>query len=436
MSIVRVIFDKLKSKFLKNTGWLLFEQIYYMGLSLLITSLVARYLGTHNYGLINYGLAFVSIFTTISQLGIGEILVHEIINNRKNTGKIIGTTIGLRIISSVFSIVLIFVLVMFLNPGEIVIQTITFIQSVSLIFLAFDTVKYWFQSNLESKYAVISKSIAFTCVSAWRLILILIKAPVQYFAFATVIEGLVISIFLLIFYFGFKGQRFLFSLKTAKDLLSKSYYFLISGIFVTIYTQLDKIILGQLTDESTVGIFAAAMTISGMWIFVPYSLIDSSRPVIMSLKNKNGELYKKRFKQLFAAIIWISLIASLLITLLSKPIIMILYGEQYITAVGVLNVLIWSKIFSLIGSARTIWLITEDLNKFQIIFLAIGAVTNVGLNLLLIPKFGAIGAAIGAIAAEFISNFIALMLFKDTRPLVKLIIEAFLFKGIKEETMK
>lgn len=425
------LLNKLKGKFFRNTSWLVFEQIFRMLLSLVVTGFVARYLGTTNYGLINYGLAFIAIFTTIGQLGLGEIIVHEIIKNRKNTGNIIGTTIGLRLCSAFLSIIIIYVLVLYLNPNETIVHIITFIQSLSLLFVAVDTVHYWFQSNLESKYAVISKSIAFTIVSIWRLLLVYFAASVEFFAFATILETFVIGVFLIVFYFKFKGPRFSFSFKTAKYLLSKSYYFLISGVLVTIYTQMDKILLGHLTDGATVGIFTAAMAVSGMWLFVPYALIDSARPIIMSLKEENEELYTKRFKQLYSVIIWFSIFASLFITAISKFIILIIYGSQYTDSITVLKILIWSKLFALMGVTRTIWLITEDKNKYQIIFLLIGAVTNVVLNLLLIPKYGAIGAAFGTLLAEFISNFVALFFFKDTRPLLRLIIQSILLKGIK-----
>ena len=68
---------------MKNTSWLLFEQIFRMGLSLIVTSLMARYLGAENFGLINYSLAYIIIFTTITNLGIDNIIVNEIINKKE-----------------------------------------------------------------------------------------------------------------------------------------------------------------------------------------------------------------------------------------------------------------------------------------------------------------------------------------------------------------
>lgn len=427
-----VIKNKLQTKFMRNTGWLLFEQIFRMSLSLVVTSLMARYLGTHNYGLINYGLAYITIFTSVSKLGIDAILVNEIIKNRDKTGNLIGTTIGLRLLSSLFSLLIIAVVVRFLNPNGVTLQIITFIQSISLLFVTFDAVGFWFQSNLQSKFAVISKSIAFTIVSLWRLLLIYLKAPVEYFAIATILEGLVISVFIMVFYYKYKGPRLTASIQTAKYLLSRSYHFIISALLINIYTQMDKIILGQVTGGSTVGIYTAAMTIANLWIFIPNAIIDSARPIIMTEKeNHNEELYRKRFKQLCSSIIWISVVASILITVIAKPIVFILYGQQYTQAVGVLIILIWSRIFSLIGTVSSIWLISENLMKLQKYFVGIGAVVNILLNLAFIPHYGASGSAIATLFAEVLTSTVALLIFRETRPLLKLILNSFNLRNIR-----
>lgn len=431
MSTLALVKSKIKGKFIKNTSWLLFENIFRMVLSMIVTSLMARYLGTHNFGVISYGIAYISIFATISKLGIDSILVHEIIQKREETGKMVGTTIVLRFISSLLSVLIIYVVVAYLNPDNTTLQIITFLQSISLIFVAFDTVGFWFQSNLESKFAVISKSVAFILVSIWRLGLIYFNASVEYFAISTILETFVIGAFIFAYYFKYKGQRLGFSLKIAKGLLSKSYHFIIAGLLVTIYTQISRIMTGQIAGETAVGIYAAAATVSSLWVFVPNSLIESARPVVMTAKSNNEGVYVKRYKQLLCSIIWLGVVASVMITVLSKPIIIIIFGNQYIESIGVLAILIWSRIFSLIGTARSIWLVSENFIKYQKYFVGIGAIVNVVLNLILIPSFGAMGAAVATLFAEIFSSTLALLLFKETRPLLRIIFESFIFKGVK-----
>lgn len=423
--------NKLNTKFIRNTGWLLFEQIFRMGLSLIITSLMARYLGAQDFGLLNYSLAYIIIFTTVSNLGIDSIIVNEIIKKRENTGKIIGSTIYLRLFSSLISIFLIYLIVSYLNPSDTILLIITLLQSISLFFIIFDSIEYWFQSNLQSKYIVIAKSTAFIIVSIWRLALIIFEKPIHYFAIATIIEAAVIGLFIMMFYIRFNGPRLRFSYQIAKQLLFQGYYHFIAGLLIMVYTQIDKIMLGQMTGGATVGIYSAALTISSLWMFIPNALIESARPIIMNSKDQNEKSYIKKNKQLYCSIIWIGIAASVVITLLAKPIILLIYGIQFIDSVNVLIILIWSRIFSLIGTTKAIWLTVENLGKYQVYFVGIGALLNIVLNYLFIPKYGAIGAAVATLFAEMVSTLIACLFFNKTRPLFKLIIESLCFKGVK-----
>lgn len=429
-SLLGKIKEKITNSFFKNTGWLVVEHIFRMILSILVTGLMARYLGTYQYGLISYGMAYITIFTTICKLGIDGILVNEIIRDRKATGELVGTTIILRLISSILSILIIFIIVRYLNPNNILLHIITLIQSFSLIFISLDTVSYWFQSNLQSKYAVIPKSIAFFIASLWRLLLIYFNASIEFFAGATVLESLIVGIFVLGFYFRYGGPRFRVSFNKGKKLLSEGYHFIVAGLLITVYTQMDKIMLGQLGNESMVGIYAAAMTIAGFWMFIPGAIIESARPLIMSAKINNEVAYLKKIKQLYSAIIWIGIIASIFISLLSKQLTLIIFGSAFIESQNVLIGLIWSRIFSLIGVTRSIWLVAENKIRFQKYFVGIGAVVNIILNLIFIPKYGAVGAAVATIFAEIFSSTISLLLFKETRPLLRIIFEAFMFRKV------
>ncbi|MER1987895.1 MAG: flippase [Solibacillus sp.] len=419
------------TKFMRNTGWLVAEQIFKMALSLVVLSLTARHLGAEQFGLLNYSLAFIMVGVTITNLGIDSILVNEFIKNRAETGLLLGTTLVLRFIAALLSIGSTLIVIYLLNPNDTLLFALTAIHAVSLLFVIFDSIDCWFQSNLQSKYAVLAKSIAFFIVSCWRLVFIFMDGSVHTFALATVLEGLFIGLFLLWFYRRHSGPKLSFSLRIAGQLLRRSAYFFIAGLLIIVYTQMDKILLGHLTTHETVGIYMAALTVSSMWMFIANALIESARPIIMTAKLESEQRYMQKNKQLFCAIIWIGISASIIITLLSKPLILFIYGTAFSEAVHVLVILIWSRIFSLLGTVRAIWLTMEGLGQYQVTFVGIAAVINVTLNLVLIPTYGAIGAAIATLLAEIVSAFFAVLLFRKTKPLFRLIIEAFLCKGIR-----
>ncbi|MDO5151715.1 MAG: oligosaccharide flippase family protein, partial [Oscillospiraceae bacterium] len=76
-SIVERIF---KSNFIRNTGWIVFAQIYQMAVQLIIGVISARYLGPSNYGTINYAASYISFFTILCALGLEGIVVKEMVS--------------------------------------------------------------------------------------------------------------------------------------------------------------------------------------------------------------------------------------------------------------------------------------------------------------------------------------------------------------------
>ncbi|MCD8154649.1 MAG: flippase [Clostridiales bacterium] len=431
MDFKRIVKKLKNNSFVTNTGWLVFDKIFHMLLSLAVTSVTARYLGTEGYGLLKFGLAFINIFTIISKLGIDSILVSELVRDREKTGELVGTTIVLRLLSGLCSIVLTGLFTVVLRPGETVVLFITVVQSISLLFIAFDTVDYYFQSVLKSKYTAVSRSIAYPFVCILRIIFIVMKSDVRYFAWATVLDALLISLVMLFFYFKSEKQSLSFSVSTAKYLLKNSYPFIWANLLVTIYTQMDQIMVSTISGDASGGIYSAAMTIANLWVFVPNAMIDSARPIIMELKAKgNDALYQLRYKQLYAGIIWISIAAGIFFTVFPGIVVRIIYGQSYMDSVPVLMILIWSRLFSLIGTARNIWMICEEQVKYVKWFIGLGAGLNVVLNLLLIPSLGAIGAAVATLITELVSSWLIMAVSKKTRSLFRLIMEAFILKGV------
>ena len=184
-------------------------------------------------------------------------------------------------------------------------------------------------------------------------------------------------------------------------------------------------------DTYTVGLYSVGIYICSLWNFIPDSMIASLRPEIMKAKKLNEGIYQKKLKQMYALIIWISILYAVFICLFSKYIILILYGKDFLGARAPLMIAVWYCGFSLMGSARDVWIICEGHQKYSKWFALIGAITNLVLNLLLIPKIGMIGAAIATLVTQIMTGFGVTLLFKNTRENNKYLIEAFLLRGIK-----
>lgn len=419
-----------QNRLLSNMGWMVGGKVFQMFFSLFIGMFTARLLGPKNYGVIGYVTSYVAFFSSLCTLGLNGIIVKEFVKYPEKQGELLYSAIVLRIVSSFLSIIAIMGIMIVTHGKDRTILGIAFLLSISLLFGAFDIINYWYQSKLLSKIPVILTSTAYLIVAIYKIIILVLQKEVIWFAFATTLDMVLIAVFLMISYFRYQGQKLKFSVSTAKSLLQQSYHFILSGVMVAVFAQTDKIMIGQMLNTTEVGLYSVAITICGLWSFIPAAIIDSVRPVIMEAKGKDESIYNKRMKQLYAAIIWMSIFYGIFISVFARWIVIILYGKQYLGAIGPLRIAVWYCAFSYLGAAKNIWLISENKQKYEKWFTLAGAVVNVGLNMMFIPILGIKGAAIATLVTQIITNFVLPSIPSATRKCSKDMIEALLLREV------
>lgn len=429
--ILNLIHKFYQSKNLRNSYWIIGEQFFQMLVSLVVGMLSARYLGPSNYGSLNYTASFVSFFTSIATLGMEGVVIKKMIDEPDREGDLLGSAMGLRFCSSLLSMVSVTVIVLVLNPGEPIKVALVLLQSLQLMFKSVQILDSWFQRYLKSKYVSIGKMIACIVVAAYKIFLLATQRSLVWFAFSNSLTDLVISIVLIIFYKRERTQKLQFHKATGLFVLKDSYHFIISGLMTSIYSQMDKIMIGQMMTDTDVGYYTTATTICAMWVFIPTAIINSFRPMILEIKKGgNEQLYIRRLEQLYSAVIWLCLGASFIISVLSRFIVSVLYGEAYLGSVSALKIAIWYETFAMIGTARGIWILAENKNKYVKYYLFIGAVVNVILNFALIPTYGINGAALATLITQITTSVVSPLFFKETRVHTKIVLEAFACKWV------
>lgn len=421
----------LKNRALQNAGWLIAGKILQMIISLFVGTITARYLGPANYGLISYASAYISFFTPISTLGINSLLVKEFVDNPDEEGKVIGTSLVLKTFSTLLSSAIIIGIVFIVDYGEPTTIAVVAISCIGLVFHVFETLIFWFQRHLRSKVTAIVSLIGYGATALYRIILLILNKSVHYFAFALTVDYIVIAVLLLLSYKKYNGSKFSFSLSYAKNLLGRSCHFILSSLMVAIYGQTDKFMLKQMLGESDVGFYSIALTVCGLWSFVLTAIIDSLQPSIMTASNNDEELFKKRNRQLYAIVFYLSMFVSLVITLLAPLIIWILYGKAYFPSITPLRIITWYTAFSYLGVARNAWIVCKNKQRYLIYIYALAAISNVLLNLVLIPTMGTAGAAIASLIAQILTSIILPLFIKDFRENAYLMIDAILLRKIK-----
>lgn len=418
-----------KNRVVANASWMIAEQGIQMIVSFIIGMLTVRYLGPSNYGVINYCNAYTAFFTAIASLGIEAIVVKELIARPDEQGEIIGSSIFMRLVAGLFSMISIFLIIIFVDKGNLLLIKVGLLQSAVLVFKAFEIIDFWFQSKLQSKYASILKSISYVIVACYKIFILVTDKSVEWFAFSTSLDFLIIGVLLTFSYFKHGGFKWKVSKSISKVLLSQGYHYIISTLIITIYAQMDKVMIKHMISEADTGLYSAALMICQYWSLIPIAIINSLRPVIMELKKDGDEEgYKRKFSQLYIILTWLGLGVSLLISLLAPFIMKVVYGETYVSASGSLAIAIWYTTFSVLGVARGNWLVCEEKNQYAKWFVLFGAITNLSLNLVLIPKMGINGAAIATLITQLVVCYVGPAVFKNTRENATQMLRAFVFK--------
>ncbi|WP_373525375.1 flippase [Nostoc sp.] len=391
-----------------NTGWLFGDRILRMGASLVVGVWVARYLGVQQYGLFNYALAFVSLFSPIFTLGLDDVVVRHLVRQSSDKEEILGTTFWLKLLGGIASVLLAVSTMFFLGENETLKIWLVAILGMAGIFRAADTIEIWFQSQVQSKYTVIAKNAAFLLSSGIKIALILTKAPLLAFAWVTLAEFAMSAIGLLIVYQVKASSLWLWrwSFSAAKTLMKESLPLIFSGFAILIFMKIDQVMLGQMIGNSEVGIYSAAVRISEIWYFIPGAIVSSVAPAIYAAKEKSESLYYQRLGQLLSLMTCISLAIALPMSFLSNKIIMVMFGSGYAEAGPILAVHIWTSLFVFMGLATSPWFIAENLNHVSLGKTLFGAILNIVLNLFLIPKYAGLGAAIATIISQAAAAFV------------------------------
>lgn len=422
--------EKLGS-ILTNVGWLFADQILRMGVGLVVIVWLARYLGSEQFGLVSYATAFVALFATFSTLGIPAIVVRDLVTEPACAAETLGTAFVLRLIGAgvTFSLA---VGAIFLLGSDTLTRNAVAIIAASSFFQAFDTIDYWFQSQVQSKYTVVAKNFAFLSLALVKVVLLFAKAPLLAFVIATLGESLLGAIGLVILYHNNGGRlkAWRVRLTRVKQLLANGWQLMLSGMMIMLYMRIDQIMLGQMTSKHEVGIYSAAVKLSELWYFIPTAIVSSVFPAIISAKKIDAEVYRKRMQQLLNAMVLLGYLVAIPMTFLSNQVVSLVFGSQFVEAGPSLMVLSWAGLFVAIGVARETWLVTEGLMKFSLMNTALGAAINIALNFVLIPRYGATGAAFATVVSYAASAFASGFLSRRTRSVAIMTLNALIFRSL------
>lgn len=411
------------NKVFENAKWIIICRVLQSLIQLVVGMLSARYLGPSNYGLINYASSVVAFFIPVMQLGLQSTLVQEYVDKPEREGETLGTSLVMNLVSALACIIGVTAFAMVANRGERTTILVCALYSVSLFFQAIEMLQYWFQAKLLSKYSSLAMLCAYAVVSAYKIYLLASEKSVYWFALSHAVEYGVTGLLLLIAYRKAGSQKLRFSFRTAKEMFAKSRHYIAAMLMVVVFNSTGNVMLKLFFGEAENGYYSAALTCTSITMFVFNAIIDTARPVVLESRQKSRAAFEKNVSLVYGLTTWLSLAQSVGFTLFAGLIVRILYGDSYLPAVPVLQILVWNTAFSYMGYVRNIWILAEGKHKSLFTINLCGALANLALNACLIPGWGACGAALASVFTQIFTNFVMGFILKPIRANNRLLLQ-------------
>ncbi len=412
---------------LRNSGWLFADKILRMVVGLLVGIWVVRYLGPMNLGLLSYAGSFAGLFSVFASLGLDGMVVRELVNHPERQNVLLGSAFVLKLAAGAGTLVITMLAIAFFRGDEPLMLVLVAISAAGFIFQSLNVIDFFFQAKVLSRYMVYASTGAFLLVTLAKIAMLLVAAPLIAFAWAGLAEIILTSCFMLVAYRKnhHNVREWRYDGAVARELLRQSWPLIMANLAFVVYMRIDQVMIGEMLDDTQVGLFAAAVRISEMWYFVPLALASSVFPSIVASKKLGEGVYHVRLQTFCTIMAWLAIGVAVVVTLEQHLIVRLLYGSAYAASATVLAIHIWSGVFLALGVASGGWFIIENQQRFIFYKTLSGAASNVLLNFYLIPRYGIAGAAVATVFSQCSASFLFDFFSAKTRVIFWMKVKAF-----------
>ncbi|MCH5179122.1 MAG: flippase [Prevotellaceae bacterium] len=408
MSNGRINLSGNKKKIVSNLVWAVSGKVVNLVGTFILGIIVARYLGVEQYGLMNYVISYAFLFQTLACFGLDSIEVREEAVGKVSFTTIIGTAFWLKVILGVVCICLSIATAIMLGEDSYTVWLIA-MYSCYIVFNSFVVIRNYFTSLVQNKYIVLSEIFRTFVGIAIKLAMWAMGCSLEWFVAAFAFDYVLLAGGYISSYRHKIGslRDWKFSASYARFMLKESFPLLLTNAAVIIYQRIDQVMIGQMVGKAEVGYFSVAARFVEVMIFIPATLTHTISPVLVQLLKQDREVYKAKVQQFMNISVWICILCSIFVSVISYWVVLYTFGEMYLPAAAILQVLSFKMASVALSQAGGTMVVVERLQKWVFFRDILGCVVCVVLNWLLLPRYGAIAAAFVAIAANLAAGYIA-----------------------------
>lgn len=388
----------------KNSIWLILQPLILNVISLFVIGYITRCLGQVDYGKFTFAFAFVALFQPFINMGLGSLATREIAENRDNSVDFFWKLVMLRVFLGAVTFCSVVVMVNVLGyPADT--RLIVYITGTTLIFQSI-TVTFGsaFQGYEKMQYVAYANMISGLVLTALSVVVLFIGYRLVgltlVYAFGSLL-GTMISVHYLIKIF--PKPRFKTDIAFWKQCLVRGFPFFIPSILSMISIKIGIVLLSKMSGDAAVGIYSAPYTLIEKLFIIPDGICTALFPTLALLHQHTPKDAGNLFKQFNSYMLMITLPIAVVTTVTARPIITLIFGAAFRPSIPVLQILIWWLILLAFN-----WLQMWSLNavhqeKKTVSISFLSTVMYIVLNLLLIPHWGASGAAMAGVGSSIVT---------------------------------
>ena len=412
-----------------NFGIASLSRLILGGISLVIVIFLTRYLGPEGYGDYSTILAYLFLFITLADLGLYTVLTREISKSGADEEKVASNIFTLRLVI-IFGAAILANSIAFFLPYSLTVRLGILIASVFMVLSSLGQVLMGiFQKHLKIYWVSIADLLARIAQLGMVLTLVFVHADFLYFILAISVSEVIHFFLIFLFAKRITKIRIIFDKKYWADTLRTAFPIGASLVFVLIYFKMDTFLLSILKVSHDVGIYSVAYRIMEFGIFFPAAYLGLVMPVLSRYAVADLKEFKKVFQNTFNKLAVFGWPVALFTFAASGQIISLIGGGDFSLSADVLRILCFAMFTIFFGNLGGHALVALNLQKKGMWLYMAGMIVNLIGNLLLIPKYTYIAAALTTVGTEIIVTILMFIVINkaiNTKPEFKVFFRAFI----------
>lgn len=403
----------------KNTFWLFVSNVGGRLIRAAAIVYAARVLGASNWGVFSYAITIVAILTTFTDMGIGNILVRETAKNR-------GTEYATRVFSTIFYIktallILGAVAVLVGAPYLSTLQGARVLYPVMVFILLFDAYREFGFAYIRATERMEAEAFVYItanfAIAVFGIAFLVFRPTVKSFAIAYAMGDSVGAIaVIMLLRKKIKDILTNFSRELIWPLISYAWPFVLSSFLALLMVNTDIFIIGLMKPAADVGYYSAALRIVQILYLVPGILAISVFPSLSRLAQQDRQKFRSLLERMILSALAFAIPVGIGGAITGRDIIGFVFGAAYLPAAAAFAILMLTMMADFPATLLSNAIFAHNKQKMLTIYAALGGITNIVLDLILIPKLGITGSAVATLIAQAVGNAFLWRVMKSIQP--------------------